>query len=176
MKQKYWNKINQIDPKKRGIIYIILAIILLNFPDFKWGYYYESTGISILSKVFFLVFLFFLVVEGIKLLLDQIIADRVKKAEEKTEFIHEGKLYNIKKAKLILKIEHLHYYDQEIKPSEQDLYTILYQSTKGIYFLYVMDENCNANIKTLSEYQAKDLLLNHNIEKYKQVFGEIEEA
>lgn len=99
--------------------------------------------------------------------------DRLKKAEEATEFIHEGKIYNIKTSKLIFK--------NELDGHNGMLYTILYQTAKKNYFLYIMSRyydsrNYRVTINTLDIEQAKSWLLEKNVERYKEFFGEIEEA
>jgi hypothetical protein len=157
MFKKYRNKINQIDPEK-NTIYFILGV-LIGLVNLK----YESIALGILDMVLFFVFISKITKPD----------DRLKKAEEKTEFIHEGKIYNIKTSKLIFK--------NELDGHNGMLYTILYQSAKKNYFLYIMSQNdyspkYKVDINTLDIERAKSWLLEKNVERYKEIFGEIEEA
>jgi hypothetical protein len=164
--RKYFKKFNQLDSNLRMIIYAICLLALLKVGEIS------DSVVLILTTILIL----FFIVKSVDFFIDTKLANRQKKAEEKTKFIHEGKIYNIEKANLILKIKHPYYSDRTTMFKETKLYTILYQSEKGTYFFYVMNRNFSINIKSLSEDQVKDWLLNNNVEKYKQVFGEIEEA
>ena len=107
---------------------------------------------------------------------EMIVLDKLKKAEEKTEFIHEGKCYSTKKSKVLFRVDHRYFYDRISEVEEYRRYSVLYKSEKGTYFLYIMERNFNIQIETLSETQAKNWLINENTAGYKEVFGEIEEA
>lgn len=105
-----------------------------------------------------------------------IVTDKLKKAEEKTEFIHEGKIYNIKKSNLLLRIDHKYFYDRSLRIGEDKYYSTLYLSEKGNYFLYIMHRNCHIEIDSLSKEQAKNWLLENDMTVYKEIFGDVEEA
>ena len=52
----------------------------------------------------------------------------------------------------------------------------LWKSAKGNWFLTYEDSCNNENGKAISEEEAADLLLKYDLEKYEEIFGELEEA
>ena len=52
----------------------------------------------------------------------------------------------------------------------------LWKSAKGNWLLTYEDSCNNENGKAMSEEEAADLLLKYDLEKYEEIFGELEEA
>ena len=163
---KYRDKINKMSYRQRALMYLVLLMISW-FVLMDW--FPQCQIIGALFVIFF----------GYNTLTNfnaMNVMDQLVKAEEKTEFIHEGKCYNTKKSKILFKVDHRYFYDRISEVEEYRRYSILYKSEKGTYFLYIMERNFNIQIETLSEAQAKNWLINENTAAYKEVFGEIEEA
>lgn len=166
MFKTYRDKINKMSYRQRALMYLVLLMISW-FVLMDW--FPQCQIIGALFVIFF----------GYKLLVNiyaMNVMDQLVKAEEKTEFIHEGKCYSTKKSKVLFRVDHRYFYDRISEVEEYRRYSILYKSEKGTYFLYIMTRNFNIQIETLSEPQAKNWLLNENTARYKEVFGEIEEA
>ena len=173
--------INTISKEKRAIIYALCATTLLIIPCNSSGFEWLS---AILRPILFL----FFAIKSNNLFGNIKLEKLLKEADEKTEILHEGKIYKIDSARIIKKIEYTYrpalilakcvFFDA-IKKSK--LRTILYQSHKGNYFictLYmtILNENLETIIDPLSTDQAKDWLYHTDIELYKQNFGEFDEA
>jgi hypothetical protein len=97
----------------------------------------------------------------------------IKRAEEKEEILHQGKIYNIKYSKLIFKfvyptIIYTNEFNQIIPQKIKISYKSLYQLPEGNYFLYIMYESGFIKIETLTKEQADDWMLN---KRYKNVLN-----
>lgn len=170
MIKTYRDKINQMSYRQRTGIYLL-------FTGISWvaARSIDDQPPEIMAAILVVVAFF-----GYKTLTNiyaMNVMEQLMKAEKTTEFIHKGKIYNIKTSKLILKVNHKYFYDRISEVEEYREYSILYKSEKGHYFLYIMERRYyKVNIEPLSEDQAKNWLLNYDAECYKQTFGEIEEA
>lgn len=58
----------------------------------------------------------------------------------------------------------------------QNYNCILWRTEKGNWFLSLVRDNGNFVGEAIDENEAKSLLLKHDIEKYEEIFGELEEA
>ena len=170
-----------ISKKKRAVTYALCAVILFIIPCNFSGFEVEE----IILKTLLILFL------GIKsriLFLHIRLGKSLKEAADKTEFIHDLKLYKIDNAKVIKKIEYPYrpavdlakavFFDARIKSK---LRTVLYQSQKENYFMYTIyinngNDNVEIRIDPLSTEQTKDWLYHTDIEIFKQIFGEFDEA
>ena len=166
MFKTYSDKINQMSYRQRALMYLGLLMISW-FVLMDWFPQCQIIG------ALFVIFFGYNTLTNINAMN---VMEQLVKAEEKTEFIHEGKCYSTKKSKVLFRVDHRYFYDRISEVEEYRRYSVLYKSEKGTYFLYIMERNFNIQIETLSETQAKNWLINENTAGYKEVFGEIEEA
>ena len=87
-------------------------------------------------------------------------------------YIIDGLMYDTETAEVVYKYIYDHTTPRFLKPSEP-IYQTIYKTKNGRYFVWSDDLDF---LYSIDEYEVKHKILDNDIDKYEEIFGEIPEA